>query len=289
MDNKNYYLHEDENLVKSLLETIKLKYDTSKISKLLGVSQRMVYYYFHGEKAISIKSLLKLLSLQEKSNLNNIFYKKFKRISTYGHSGDNLPRYYSNKLAYLTGLICGDGHISKRTEVYIWNESAQYLRNFIGPMFEELFNYKPTFVDMKTYLRLSVSSRPIRFFFTHVLGLPKGKKKNILKIPQFVYLTKSFKINFLRGLFDSDGGTTISKNKKCSVLISSATYNFLQEVQTILKDVGVNLPGPYTSGSRQGYEIRSFSKKEIIKFIKIISSDHPFKRKRLASVAQLVE
>lgn len=61
-------------------------------------------------------------------------------------------------------------------------------------------------------------------------------------------------------------GITYSKNKQFSILISSSTCEFLIELQNLLKEFEINIPGHYKSENKKGFEIRSFSKKEIIKF-----------------------
>ena len=97
-------------------------------------------------------------------------------------------------------------------------------------------------------------------------------------------------MNFIKGLFDSDGGITISKANKISILINSSTPTFIDNVNSLLKDLGINFGGPYKSSSGKGLEIRTFKTKEIVKFEKLIGSLHPIKSQKLhASVAQLVE
>lgn len=284
-ETREIYLKENQNIHYRIFKEIRERYSVEELADKLGLSQRSVYYYLSGKRTPSLQVIDSIIKMLPERKYLEELYLKFDRIYTWGHSSDYLPKYFSRDLAYVSGLICGDGHISKRTEVYLWNDS-KHLLEITSKVIKRLFKHSTKYRDLGTHGKIEIGSRPINIFFNRVIGIPKGKKKGLLTIPKFVYLHETFKKNFIRGIFDSDGGVTLSK-AKYSILISSSTHKFLKELQNILRDLGIDLPGPYQSGNRQGFEIRSFSKKETQKFAKVIGSFHPKKKKRLdALVAQ---
>ena len=277
-----FYINENKDIVKDLFQHIKKEYSIKDLCKFLNFpSSRILYYYLSGERVPSVNTLFKLISLLNKEEIKDELYNYFKGIYTRGHFADKLPKSFSSELAYLVGIICGDGHISKRTEITITNESEDYIKNIVAPIFKKIFNVNPYFTYEKTYIVMIVSSKPVHAFLTKIIGIPKGKKKGALKVPEFIYFTKEFKIKFIQGLFETDGGLTCDKKGRKSILISSSTIEFLKEVQEILKELGINLGGPYKSGSGQGNEIRSFKNRELINFKNKVKLIHPYKKKKL--------
>ncbi len=286
-ENTNFYVKEDKELIKKLFILAKKDNSIEKLSNILNLSPRIVYYYIEGKRTPSIKTIWVLLQYLNKNEYKDEIYRQFKGVYTWGHPSYSLPKFFTNELAYITGIICGDGHVSKRAEVEVSNESSDYLKNIVAPIFKRIFNIKPFFVDEGTYSKLIIFSKPANVFFNKVITLPKGKKKGKLQVPEFVYFNKNFKIYFIRGLFETDGGFTCTKNGKVSILISSSTLDFLKQIQIILKDLEINLKGPYKSGNNQGYELRSFGIKQLINFKNRIGLIHPYKNKRLhALIAQ---
>lgn len=287
------FIHGLESLIKEILEEIKSKTKGNFLLflKKFRVSNRMFYYYKNGKKAISISLFLELLQqyeiITDKKTfemLDKAFF-LFNGISSRANLPVILPKNYTSELAYLTGFILGDGHVSKRLEIVIWEETNQHTK-YLTNLIEKLFDYQPTVIKEKNYNIIFISSAPIHAFFSKIIQLPEGKKKFKEKIPEFVFINPEFSINFLRGLFDSDGGVTISKNGKKSILLSSSNNMFLNEISTLLKKFDIHLP-LYQSGNRKGFELRSFKHVEIEKFNNTIGFLHPIKQMRAnAPVAQ---
>ena len=260
------------------IENIMSNIDRNDITKF-GLSSRMFYFYRNGERAVNSDLFRSIIntSSERKILLKNAF-DSFTGISSNGNSSIRLPKFYSPKLAYLTGFIIGDGHVSKRSEIVIWEETEKHSR-YICNLIKNIFGYNPIILDEKSYYRIIINSAPIHFFFTKIIKLAEGKKKLKERIPDFIFLDSKFTHSFLRGIFDSDGGVTISKNKK-SVLLSSANDKFLTEINLLLNRFDINFPGPYKSGNRKGYEIRTFKSSEIKKFNQKIGFLHPVKSNR---------
>ena len=146
----------------------------------------------------------------------------------------NLPK-WNKDLAYFCGLIIGDGSlpkgfsrrpngkIQKRHEISFVSVSVDFIINVYQPLFEKLFGIKPYIVRWKDkYKRKElfycrIESKNLYNFLIKKLGMISGKKARIaspLKMPE------KYKIYFLAGLLDTDGGhkgsafgfSTASKN-----------------------------------------------------------------------------
>lgn len=285
----DFYLKENSNIIKDILVASRERYSVKEISKILNISTREVYYYLTGEKIPSLKSILKLIILLGDEELKERLYRDFEGMYTWGCSMPyKLPKSYSDELSYITGIICGDGHVAKKEYIKINNESNTYLKEIVGPIFQKIFGINPFFIEDRNCFEFRIHSRPAYLFFNQVVGLPKGKKKYKLRVPKFIYINDNFKKMFLRGLFETDGGFTCTKDFKISIVISASTLIFLIQVQELLKEFDINLGGPYQSGNRKGYEIRSFKSEEILKFKEKIGIVHPKKLDRFnALVAKL--
>ncbi len=282
---KGFYMNNA--IIKKLISDLIKEYGFIKAAVLLKISIRSLYQYLEANRAPDISLILNAIKILKKPKYFNLINNTDFLIHTSGHSPNKLPKKYTRDLAYLTGLISGDGHVSKKTCITITSDSKDYLKNLTSSLIKKIFDCNSLLYSQRNYWVLHINSRPIHFFFNKIIGLPSGKKKGKLRIPNFIYFSKEFKKGFLMGLFDSDGGLTISKKGKASILISSSTYPFILEVQKMLKEFEIDLGGPYKSGNRKGYEIRRFGMKTILKFNEEIGFNHPVQLKRInALVAQ---
>lgn len=278
------FLHGIKNVIKNTF--VDLKEQKIRIMPILRgfkVSERMIYHYKNGTRGVPIHFLEELIgksgSQSVSQNLIQKCFDEFSGVSSMGSKPVNIPKIYSDELAYISGVIIGDGHVSKRSEIVIWEETTQH-STFLCELIERVFSYTPNKYNEGNYFRISIDSAPIHFFFSRVIGIPEGKKKLKETVPKFINLSLDFKLNFLRGLFDSDGGVTISKSGKKSVLLSSVNKEFLDDISIILKEFDINFPKPYHSGNNKGFELRTFKKDEINKFNQKIGFLHSIKRAR---------
>lgn len=291
------FIHGVGNTLASMLDKIK-QYEKNRyllFLKRFSVSPSLIYYYCKNERALSSRVLTEILKSYENltnedvSKIFDTIFQNFTGISPRGNKPVFLPKFFSEELAYLTGVIIGDGHVSKKLEIRIVEETKEHTDYLTGIVYK-IFGYRPVIVSTGSYYIIIISSAPIHFFFTKVIGLPEGKKKYKEFVPTFIRLNLDLTVNFLRGLFDSDGGVTLSRNgTKRSVLLSSVNASFLHELKLLIDGFGINLH-LYSSGNKRGFELRTFNKMEIKKFNQRIGFIHPIKKERAnALVAQSVE
>ncbi|MFH0829658.1 MAG: hypothetical protein V1887_00655 [Candidatus Aenigmatarchaeota archaeon] len=130
----------------------------------------------------------------------------------------SLPKKWSADLAYLCGLITGDGSMPKtasrrpngklqqRYMIYFLCEFEGFCR-FYGSIFQRLFHVEPNVVprDRKSRKILYVSRiESIQIYkFLEGLGMTVGRKARIASVPE---MPDKYHVHFLAGLLDTDGG-----------------------------------------------------------------------------------
>lgn len=127
-------------------------------------------------------------------------------------------------LAYETGIHLGDGYLGYCYDKY--QNGFKFLIQYTGGSVNELHFYKTILKPL--LFKLYKINKPIKLkkdnscvihtrlkslaLFKKSIGLPVGKKINI-KIPNFIS-SKLLKINFIRGLFDTDSSLSFQKKYK---------------------------------------------------------------------------
>ncbi|MFH1977756.1 MAG: LAGLIDADG family homing endonuclease [Candidatus Aenigmatarchaeota archaeon] len=143
-------------------------------------------------------------------------------------------------LAYLYGVICGDGCLntptknkrgSYRFRVSISIQSINYVKT-ISQLIKNLFNLDTTQVFDKTKYALYINSG-IVFSYFNLLGVPVGKKYFKMKIPKEIKQDKKLFLQFLAGLIDTDGSVS------SIIYLSQKDTNFLNEILKTSKIFGL--------------------------------------------------
>lgn len=210
-----------------------------------------------------------------------------------------LPR-WNKDLAYFCGLIVGDGSlpkgfsrrsngkIQKRYEISFVSISLDFIMNVYKPLFERLFGLEPYIVRWKDkhkkneifYCR--IESKILYNFLTKKLGMISGKKARIaspLKMP------RRYKIYFLAGLLDTDGG-----KKGSGFGISTASRNLSKFIIEMFSNLKLDYRYcPWKFRERVYHQIY-LNKKDSIKILYLIPLKNKEKIELLnnyASMAQL--
>lgn len=178
------------------------------------------------------------------------------------------PLSKSQELAFLVGLVLGDGHIQKfpRTEALtitlgtdkpaLWEYSVTILQKVFGKY---------------PYIKKRKDSACIilRIYQKHLskrLGIPTGSRsKSAIRIPGWISGKKQFTLAYLRGLFEAEGSLSIH--------LPTSTYNFqfsnknpylLTTVKKALLFLGFH-------PEVRSYAIRLRRKQEVFEFQKLIN------------------
>jgi len=157
-------------------------------------------------------------------------------------------------LAYLSGVIVGDGTILKirrkkggfHYKIKITSDSKNYL-NTLNKIFEDNFNINGYIEKDKrkvhTYY-LTLQNATIFWFFV-LLGHEIGKKKGPI-IPSYFLNNKILLIHFLAGLVDTDGH--ISYNR---IQLKQKSRIFLSNICLQLKKINMNPNYPKVNYTNQ--------------------------------------
>ena len=166
--------------------------------------------------------------------------------------GIKLPDRITPELAYLSGVLMGDGSMGHREDKHeYWikcvgnsKDEVEYYNEVLCSLFAKVFGFcsNPKLHDRKTTYGFSFVSKTIVGYLTKELGHPLGKKYNSLKIPNQFKKDKNLLISFLSGLFDTDGCISFKKGNKNYphypvISVSSKSKSFTKEIARLLKNL----------------------------------------------------
>jgi len=185
-------------------------------------------------------SSLKNMEMKEKIILN----KKDKS------KGLIIPKKITTNIAYLSGVFAGDGSLGYRPKKHEYSlkcvgnpkDEKEFYFKVVGPNFKESFGFLPNikYFDKNTTFGFRIFSKSLVNYLTKNVGLPLGKKYDSLKIPNEILLHKELLVNFIRGVFDTDGSICFKKKNKNYpyypvISFSSKSKHFTQEISNFLK------------------------------------------------------
>lgn len=164
-----------------------------------------------------------------------------------------LPGKLSPKLAYVCGILAGDGSINIRESKKDYlikcvgnpKDEKEFYNKIITNLFFDLFNIKlkTKSYDSKTTYGFVIYSKSLVEFLTKVIGLPFGKKYGHLKMPAIFKKDKELTLWFIRGLVDTDSCITFKKRYKKIpyypvISLASKSKRLIEDVADILKKEG---------------------------------------------------
>lgn len=232
--------------------------------------------YQRGERSLPLKYLYK-----NSETLFQILEKKPVFI-THGGTKVVLPNKINEDLAYLSGLICGDGNLFKTNKrdyiVSVHNKEKALLGKAIK-IFENNFNYKTVIKSGHDCQFIGVRSEVIYSFFNKIFQIESGRKYNI-KIPRKIKNNRKLIRSFIAGFFDAEGTVALQKNNiTCQISFSQKQKKILEEIKKELAKDGIRMKFyNYTDTNNW----RLFGNKESLKpFFKQIPFSHPRRRKNL--------
>lgn len=305
-ENENWngiYIRNIENVIKKIwTEIVESKGRQLYVRKLFperfGISSSTFYHYKNGKRSISIQMLEKLLLFwQESCNKSSEEVEKkwdkiFESDLVFGTKSlrqkITLPQFFTPKLAYLAGWICGDGSLNRQHNyvLKISEKSKSQLELILKPLLNQIFNVEaPIFQKSPGGYAIQIGSKPIYMFLTRILRIEVGK------IPKFIEdMTCKLKSYYLAGFFDADGYVNPSYlNSKIEILQSN--QNMLKGLIELFADLNITFNEPRMRENDKGkwYYIQLRKKSEILKFASRIPSHHIDKFQRLKALEAKIE
>lgn len=214
--------------------------------------------------------------------------------------GIKIPNKITQDVAYLCGVLAGDGHISKEDVKSIKyrvicggnpKDEKEFYDIMIKNLLNKLFNIdvKPHNSCDGTY-RVMFESKAIVAFLTKIIGLPRGKKYDSLKIPNLFLENKNLLLCFVRGLFDTDFGFCLSKRYQSKpyypqICFDSKSKSFAIEIWNALKFLNIKFKGKVyqvydkdertKAGYTITYKFDLYGHKYFVSILKVIGLRHP--------------
>ena len=160
-----------------------------------------------------------------------------------------LPKEWNEDLAYIFGLLLGDGSLpcsytkrpngeyQKRHIIHFFSKDRDFIYKVYLPLFKKLFNLTPVVKVRKrdSILYYATIESKILYTFLRDKGFTIGRKAKIAKIPN---LPSIYHLDLLAGLLDTDGG-----KKGNGFGLSTASKYLAEFCENIFK----NLKLPYNS------------------------------------------
>lgn len=179
----------------------------------------------------------------------------------------NTPLKKTANLAFLIGLVLGDGNINimARTQclrITLGTDKPD-LWKYTIKVIEDVFNKKPS-----AYRRVSENCMNITLYqqnLSNRLEIPAGARKNLkIKLPNWIWKDKEILISTVKGLFEAEGFySTHKQTYTYNMGFSNRNVSLLDEMEKALKDLGFH-------PERRIYAVRLRKKNEIFEFQKII-------------------
>jgi len=193
---------------------------------------------------------------------------------------------FSKNLAEFTGIILGDGGISKNQVKITINKvaDAQYAL-FIKNLIKDLFDIEPSMCSRKkdiSALDIIVSRKKLVEFCHKKLGLHIGNKlKQGLDIPAWIKINPEFEKACVRGIMDTDGCIFDEvhrlKNKSYSYKRLNITSASPELVKSVFNILGKNGLFPKIKNDRC---VQIEDKDRIEEYFRIIGTSNPKHRER---------
>jgi len=313
LDHKKHIRKGSDNIriykIGTIIEGIHSELKKYKHYKQLGeelFSKDLFLYWKLERHGIAIQDLYKICKYWKRvcnkteKEFNDLWDNIYKDAFYFGNTINKtvkLPKQLDKNLAYLLGVILGDGHLANPNRAY--DKKTSYnseLRITDGnretflqlrQIFKELFDYEPSIYSEKSktnkeFYRFVIRVKAIHRFLVEICELPTGKKFDKIKIPRIIKESNlELQKWFITGFFDADGCYRISKEGYSQIFITQSYPKILYEIKEISKKLGIIWTGPYVYRYKyRNCNIKIYNKENIVRFLKVFKSINPIKQKQ---------
>ncbi len=161
------------------------------------------------------------------------------------HYTIEIPRTYSERLAELTGILLGDGHIAN-TQIVIYINSSEtpyikHIEKLLKKLFDSASHKSKTSskrVQKQHVVDIRLNSIEVVKYFLK-MGFVHNKTDSQIDIPKWINSKRKYQLACLRGLFDTDG--SIYKLKfGVQICYKNASIPLLKSAREILIKLNYN-------------------------------------------------
>jgi replicative DNA helicase Mcm len=241
LDNNAWILNK-QNIVESLTQKIRAKSTIRKFSKEIGIAENDLYHNWKNRGAPTVGEI-KRIGMKLGLNEDHIFPDELVLTQHHGHK-IRIPLFMNFDLAYLMGLIAGDGSISKTDfggfDIKFFNIHEQLLNNF-KILCEKELRIKPKFDKDANGIPYFRFRSKIFANLINAYGIVSGDKSHNLEVSEELSsLPNEILASYFQGVFDTDGSVIERKSEGSNyVELSSASEEFVKAVQILLMRWGI--------------------------------------------------
>ncbi|MEM3012330.1 MAG: ATPase, T2SS/T4P/T4SS family, partial [Candidatus Hadarchaeales archaeon] len=199
-----------------------------------------------------------------------------------------IPSSISTELAYLAGVVCGDGYLSSGG--YFTSatfDDEEYLEEFIRCARIYLPGYEFRGRREEKFCRLDLGSKIFSEVLARVFGIPRGSKAASWTVPDLVLVRREILSSYLAGLFDADGSVDAGTP---SIMLTTKSEEGARKVWYGLQRLGI--PAVVRKYENRGwgkgalYRVMVRGVENLERFLKTIPMHHGRKRRELERVVR---
>ncbi len=240
--NRGVFVHGTSFEIKEILLHLTIPF----VIKKLKIKYNKLKEWASGRKPISISDLTKLVELCPVDLSNSIKSKlslKDLRFSCkYSPHKVKFPLTISENLAYIIGIILGDGTLSgnknkkKSWVIRVYFDNLQH-RLIFNELMEKEFGIQPINSQRKkNCFESTIASKIIYLYISNYFNLHVGRKANKIEFPNNLLSgSNEIKCALIQGLFDSDGTITHG-----AVKYSTTSKIMAEQVRTVLLEMNID-------------------------------------------------
>lgn len=197
-----------------------------------------------------------------------------------------IVRKLNGKLAYIAGVIIGDGYLSSNGYyISVTFDDEGYMNAFINAVKEYLPNSKPVIKDNGTSKVVTFGSKIFAEMLSRILSIPRGKKSDSWNVPDAVLHSEDSIKHFIAGLFDSDAYVD---SKGPSIMLITKSESGARRVWYALQRLGIisTVSRQKNRGFKEGYIFRVIVRgvEDLKKFYKLIPLQNAKRKEELQRI-----
>jgi len=240
----NKIIHYSEKDYKRAIELKEKGYGSLRISKILGFNSRSVVEewinrgrqpYYVSKKRINWSNSKK--NIERIKRLNKLTQPNAVKISAILRTKKLLEsaKIMSPELAYILGVVYGDGHVSiKQRRIILSVIDKDFALNFKENL-EKWSGFKVRFFTRKIKTDKIIKNRKLQYA-CYVDSINASKFIKSFDLNLLKKCEENFKVNFIKGFFDSEGCVC---KKGVSVMIYNSDYVLIKFVEELLNSLNI--------------------------------------------------
>ncbi len=277
-------------------EAIKLHglgFGSQRIAKILGYNTRSAIedwinkgrkpYYFSEKRINACNSINNIKRMRK---MNKITQPKAVKISAELRTKrlSESAKILSKELAYILGVVYGDGHVSvKQRKVILSATDKDFVLNFKDNL-ERWSGFKTRFFSRIQKPDNYIKNRKIQWR-CYIDSIEASKFLKEFDLNEFVKANSEIKSSFLKGFFDSEGGAYTKRQ----VSAFNTNYNLVEFVRSLLFSLGIETKlYKYNFNSaiskKPCYRINIYRKQSILLYWRIIGFSIKRKQDKLVNI-----